>query len=154
MLLCLVFPSHSGLEVFLDGKWQDIDVPAPDTAVMLFGWCTQIRSNGRIPALLHRVKDAPPADTTGALNIPRRVSAVLFCAPKRSDTPLEPVVQEGEERVYISGVLAGQLRGKMARKWRQREGTISAEDRILEEKEILFTKMVTQDDVVQNTVAV
>ena len=86
--------------------------------------------------------------------VPRRTSAVLFCAPKLSDTPLEPVVREGEARVYISGIKAGQLRGMMARKWQKREGTLSEEGKILEEAEILATKMVTQDDVVvQKTIA-
>ena len=78
-------------------------------------------------------------------------SAVLFCAPKLEDTPIEPVVREkeGEERVYLSGIKAGQLRGKMARKWQKREGTLTREGAILEEQEILATNMFTQDDVVQ-----
>ena len=111
---------------------------------MVFGWCTQIRSNGRIPAVLHRVTDA---------TVESRVSAVLFCAPKLPETPLEPVVRKGEDRKYVSGILAGQLRGSMARKWQMREGTIQPEDLIKEEAEILATQMRTQDDVVQQTVA-
>ena len=82
-----------------------------------------------------------------------RTSAVLFCAPKRDDTPLEPIVRAGEERVYISGILAGQLRGSMRRKWQKREGTLSREGMILEEQEILATNMMTQDDVIQQTVS-
>jgi hypothetical protein len=86
--------------------------------------------------------------------VPRRTSAVLFCAPKMSDTPLEPIVKDGEERVYISGIKVGQLRGNMARKWRNREGTLSEQDKIMEEEEILATNMRSQDDVVKNTIVV
>lgn len=137
----LIFPNHPGFQVSIDGEWMDLPCIEEGTAILLFGWCTQIRSNGRIPALLHRVIDAD--------NVPRRTSAVLFCAPKLEDTPLEPEIRVGEERVYVSGIKAGQLRGKMARKWQKREGTLSREGMILEEKEILATDMLTQDDVVK-----
>lgn len=146
----LVFPNHSGLQINIDGKWNDVEVPESGTAIMLFGWCTQIRSNGRIPAVLHRVTDTAVSAVSGDI-IPRRIAAVLFCAPKLSETALEPVVREGEERVYISGVKAGDLRGKMARKWHKREGTLSNEGKVLEEAEILATNMYTQDDVVKQT---
>jgi phosphoenolpyruvate synthase/pyruvate phosphate dikinase len=136
----LIFPSAAGFQVQVDGEWKDLPAVQEGTAILLFGWCTQIRSNGRIPAVLHRVTDVE--------GVSRRTSAVLFCAPKLADTPLEPQVRNGEERVYISGIKAGQLRGKMARKWQKREGTLSAENKILEEKEILATNMLTQDDVV------
>lgn len=123
---------------------MDLEVTAPGSAVLLFGWCTQIRSNGRIPAVLHRV-----ASTTHE----RRVSAVLFCAPKQPTTSLDPIVRQGESPKYIPGIVAGQLRGSMARKWQMREGTITPESLILEEAEILATNMRTQDDVVEQTVA-
>ena len=139
----LIFPSHKGFQVNIDGEWMDLPPIQEGSAILLFGWCTQIRSNGRIPAVLHRVSDVE--------GVSRRTSAVLFCAPKLEDTPLEPVIREkeGEERVYLSGIKAGQLRGKMARKWQKREGTLSHESAILEEREILATNMFTQDDVVQ-----
>lgn len=134
--------------MFVDEQWVDLEVPEAGSAILLFGWCTQIRSNGRIPAVLHRVTDDASAF------IPRRVAAVLFCAPKQPDTPLEPVVRAGEEPKYISGIVAGQLRGSMARKWQMREGTIKPEDLIVEEAELLATpQMRTQDDVVQKTIA-
>ena len=139
----LIFPSHAGFQVKRGGKWMDLEVLEEGTAILLFGWCTQIRSNGRIPAVLHRVTDVQ--------GVPRRTSAVLFCAPKRDDTALEPVIREGEERVYLSGIKAGQLRGNMRRKWQKREGTLSREGMILEEQEILAANMFTQDDVVQKT---
>uniref|UniRef100_A0A7S2XZJ5 Isopenicillin N synthase-like Fe(2+) 2OG dioxygenase domain-containing protein n=1 Tax=Fibrocapsa japonica TaxID=94617 RepID=A0A7S2XZJ5_9STRA len=141
----LIFPSRSGFQVNVDGEWRDIPALEEGTAILLFGWCTQIRSNGRIPAALHRVSDVE--------GVPRRTSAVLFCAPKHADTALEPVVRAGEERVYVSGAKAGDLRGQMARKWQMREGTLSEEGRILEEKEILATNMLTQDDVVKTMAA-
>jgi len=86
--------------------------------------------------------------------VPRRTSAVLFVAPKDVSTPLEPVVMEGETRQFISGIKVGQLRGDIARKWRHREGTLNAEDKLLEEREIRVEQLVTQDDVVQSTIQV
>lgn len=83
-----------------------------------------------------------------------RASAILFCAPKKVETPLEPVVTPGESQKYIGGIKVGQLRGKMARKWRYREGTLSDKDRILEEEEIRLTNMMTQDHVVDRSVKV
>jgi len=139
----LIFPSDAGFQVNINGVWKDVPELEDGTAILLFGWCTQIRSNGRIPAVLHRVTDVE--------GVSRRTSAVLFCAPKLADTSLEPQIRDGEERVYSSGIKAGQLRGKMARKWQYREGTLSEEGKILEEQEILTTNMFTQDDVV-NTI--
>jgi hypothetical protein len=149
----LIHCRNPGLEVqTAQGEWLSVAAPpTPDSALLLFGWCTQIRSNGRIPAALHRVVDIHEPDETV---VPRRVTAVLFCAPKQPDTPLEPVVKEGEERRYIGGVKVGQLRGKMARKWRHREGTEDEVDRVYEEKEIRATNLKTQDDVVNTFIAV
>ena len=136
----LVFPSEAGFQVYMNDEWMDLPHVEEGCALLLFGWCTQIRSNGRIPAVLHRVTDAE--------GVARRTSAVLFCAPKKEDTPLEPVLAEGEERVYVSGIKAGNLRGNMRRKWKKREGTLTEEEKVLEEKEILATNMWTKDDVV------
>eukprot|EP00956_Cyclotella_meneghiniana_P045862 scaffold388056_cov73-Cyclotella_meneghiniana.AAC.1 len=138
----LVFPDEMGFQVFMNGEWMDVPRVEEGSALLLFGWCTQIRSNGRIPAVLHRVSDAEGVD--------RRTSGVLFCAPKMEETALEPVVLANEERVYVSGIKAGNLRGSMRRKWKKREGTLSEEEKILEEKEILATNMWTQDDVVHS----
>jgi len=138
--------THPGLQVFLDSEWQELPPIPQGSTLLLFGWCTQIRSNGRIPAVLHRVDQHFGATS--------RVSAVLFCAPKQEGTILEPVVRLGEVRKYIGGVKVGQLRGSMARKWRHREGTLSNEVKILEEEEILATDMKTQDDVIDRFVKV
>ena len=37
----------------------------------------------------------------------------------------------------------------MARKWQKREGTLNEEGKIMEEQEILSSKMTSQDDVVR-----
>ena len=76
----LVFASSPGLQALLDGSganphasgdpgeeeanWRDVAPSAPGAALLLFGWCTQIRSNGRLHAAQHRVVDhatTPPA---------------------------------------------------------------------------------------------
>ena len=99
-------------------------------------------------ACLHRV-----ADHSASSLVPRRLAAVLFVAPKFSSTRLDPVVGEGEKAKYRQ-VGAGELRGQMARKWKAREGTITAEEKILEEEEIRVTRMMTQDHVVNRIVTV
>ena len=70
----LIFPSHEGFQVQVDGKWMDLEALEKETAILFFGWCTQIRSNGRVPAVLHRVMDVG--------GVSHRASAVLFCARK------------------------------------------------------------------------
>lgn len=147
----LIFAKEPGLQIQVDdGSWIDVQSPAIDGggALLLFGWCTQIRSNGRIRAALHRVAIADDEVSK------RRTTAVFFVAPKHCETALGPVVRPGTDPQYISNVKVGQLRGKMARKWQKREGTLSENNRILEEEEIRVTKMETQDDVVRNTIAV
>jgi hypothetical protein len=72
----LVFASTPGLQAQLDGggarphasgdpgeeegdddSWHDLEPSPPGAALLLFGWCTQIRSNGRLHAAQHRVVD-------------------------------------------------------------------------------------------------
>lgn len=141
----IISTTGPGLQVYHDGIWHNVPW---DTPVLLFGWCTQIRSNGRIPAALHRVVDNNAEEDV------RRTSMVLFCAPKQHDTTLEPVVWPGETQQYMSGIQVGQLRGNMARKWKHREGTLNEQEKILEEEEIRATNLKTQDDVVKCTVPV
>ena len=148
----LIFSNQPGLQVYIDEEWHAVPSIPTGSAILLFGWCTQIRSNGRIPAVLHKVEDAV---VDSSFSSPQRTSVVLFCAPKQVHTPLEPVLKYcNEERQYISGLCVGQLRGNMARKWRQRERTLNDVDRILEEEEIRVTQMKTQDDVVARTVQI
>ena len=90
--LTLIFPNGtSGLEVLLeDGKtWRPLEVSL-GSAVLLFGWCANIRSNDRIPAALHRVEDAGGQKEAMEV-VPRRMSAILFIAPS-SDTVLQPTM--------------------------------------------------------------
>ena len=89
--LTLIFPNGTpGLEVILDEKedlWRPVEV-SPGSAVLLFGWCANMRSNGRVPAVLHRVAD--PKDILDG-PIPRRLSSVFFLAPD-PDTALTPTL--------------------------------------------------------------
>jgi isopenicillin N synthase-like dioxygenase len=151
----MIQANQPGLQVFVENEWHTLDTIPEGSALMVFGWCTQIRSNGRIPAVLHRVEQDHRQQQHAANNHRRRLAAVLFCAPKMVDTALEPVVRPGEVRKYISGVKVGQLRGQMARKWQKREGTLTKEAYILEEAEIMATpQLQTQDDVIERTVKV
>ena len=91
--LTLIFPNGtSGLEVLSeDGKtWRPLEVSS-GSAVLLFGWCANIRSNNRIPAALHRVEDARGQKEASMEVVPRRMSAILFVAPA-SDTVLQPTL--------------------------------------------------------------
>ena len=159
--LTVIFAEQKGLEVCIDGNWRPLQVAARGSAHVVFGWCTEIRSNGRISACLHRVADDnnmrsaySVVDGRGAAGmVPRRLAAVLFVAPKYSSTRLDPVVREGEMAKFHS-VGAGELRGHMARKWKAREGTITTEEKKLEEEEIRVTQMLTQDHVVRRIVGV
>ena len=49
-----------GLEVLLHGAWRPIMASADD-ALLMIGWATHIRSNGRVAAPTHRVLDPPNA---------------------------------------------------------------------------------------------
>ena len=157
----LIYAQQPGLELFHEPSQTWLPVPVPSqqdtegacnctctSAVLLFGWCTQIRSNGRIPAALHRVVKEDSMDDGGNR---RRVSAVLFTAPKHCETYLRPVVRPGESQQYVDGIQVGQLRGKMAMKWQSREGTLSPDKAMLEEEEIRRAPhRLTQDDVVRS----
>ena len=99
--LTLIFPNGtSGLEVLLeDGKtWRPLEVSL-GSAVLLFGWCANIRSNDRIPAALHRVEDVRGQEEAIMGVVPRRMSAILFVAPA-SDTVLKPTMMK-EVRMYV-----------------------------------------------------
>lgn len=134
----LVFSDVQGLQIEDNGAWKEVAAWKLSEAVLLFGWCTEIRSNGRILARLHRVRSLPER---------RRISAVFFCAPKLANTLLSPMILPGEQALFKE-VKVGQLRGHMGRKWRRREGTLKDGERELEESEIRTTGMLTQDHVV------
>eukprot|EP00951_Prasinocladus_malaysianus_P048754 scaffold662093_cov34-Prasinocladus_malaysianus.AAC.1 len=141
--MTLVFGDGPGLEAEIDGKWHKL--PSGDgSAVLLFGWCTQIRSNDRVKAALHRVRNS---DKDKAI-VPARTAAVFFVAPQQ-EASLEPQVLPDETPKYCYKT-AGDLKGIMARKWRWREGTLSSADAAREAAEI--EQFPTQDSIVNHLV--
>lgn len=127
----------------MGGEWVDVCIP-DDGAALLFGYVTAVRSNGRIPATLHRVVDPRPTEDAPS---PRRTALVFFVAPE-ADTQLEPsLIQPGEQPVYRT-CTAEDLRSLIGRKWRYREGTLGDDLRRAEELE-RREMMLTQDDVVR-----
>ena len=53
--LTIVVADHPGLEVEINGQWKTPDVKFENggsVAFVVFGWCTAIRSNNRITAVL------------------------------------------------------------------------------------------------------
>jgi hypothetical protein len=139
----LIFSNEPGLSIFVNGEWKLVDPGASDTALLVFGWCSQIMSNGRLPAIEHKVVECP--------DVARRVSAVLFCAPKDNETVLNPVVLPGENQAYVSAVKVCELRAIMARSWRTREGTLSEKD-VLEET--VAKNGMNQDEIVRVHLAI
>lgn len=114
-----------------DDIWHPVEL-GKTSAVLLFGWCANIRSNDRVPAALHRVSDSSAA-AIGV--VPRRTSAVFFLAPK-ADAVLEPVTAAKEEQPVYGTLTAGELKELVGRKWRYREGTLpSAEEEDAEREE-------------------
>ena len=105
--ITLIQATHPGLQVRIGNKWQDLPPIPNGTAIMMGGWCAKVRSNGRIPATLHRV--TKHYDTEAS-----RIAAVMFVNPKRVDTALDPVVRAGEARKFISGVKAADLQERLA----------------------------------------
>lgn len=134
--LTIIFADQKGLEVQIEGKWWPLAVAARGSAYIIFGRCTEIRSNGRISACVHRVADNTESSLDGR-TVPRRLSAVLFVAPIYKCTRLEPVVREGEKKKFDS-VLARELEGhrigNRTRKWKTRQDTMSTEEKKLEEE--------------------
>jgi len=108
--LTINFTNGPGLQAFVDGVWHDIPGTPAHSAALFFGWVTQIRSNGRVPAVLHRVVDADPVDG----RVRRRNTATLFVAPTDVNTHVEPALQPAERLRYMSGLRIGQLIPKFA----------------------------------------
>jgi len=133
-----------GLQVHLDGLWRDVPVPkAANSAILLFGICTAWRSNDRINAVKHRVVNQP-SDVDGPVK--RRLSAVLFVGPKEEET-LAPLLADGEMPKWKTG-LVKDVRQFVARKWKHREGTVTAEEALAEED--LKKHLPTQDDAIEH----
>jgi isopenicillin N synthase-like dioxygenase len=104
--ITMIQSTHPGLQVRIGNKWQDLPPIPNGTAIMMGGWCAKLRTNGRIPATLHRVTKHHDTEAS-------RIAAVLFANPKRVDTALEPVVRSGEAQKYISGVKASDLQQRL-----------------------------------------
>jgi isopenicillin N synthase-like dioxygenase len=123
--------------VKIDGEWRPVQVAARGSAHIIFGRCTEIRSNGRISACFHRVADNTPSSS---LIVPRRLSAVLFVAPNYKCTRLDPVVREGEMKKFDSVAaieLSGHRLGNRTRQWKTRDEAITnitKENKLKEEK--------------------
>lgn len=140
--MTIIFPDGTpGLEVLKDdGTWSLVTCQRPDSAILLFGWCANIRSNDRVPAALHRVRDVSVGDF-----VPRRTAAVFFLAPG-PDVMLDPKLTTKDEPVVYKPVTAGELKKLVGRKWRYREGTLSS---ALKEMEVEEEKVFpTQDDII------
>lgn len=123
--LTLIQASQPGLQVRIGNQWKNIPALASGTAILMGGWCAKIRTNNRLSAILHRVPKHFTVSSTiarggngrGPTRQPsssQRISAVLFCNPKRVDTSLEPVVRHGETRKFIQGVTAATLQQQLA----------------------------------------
>lgn len=110
--------THPGLQIKSNtsNKWQNLPPLSKGTAIMMFGWCTHVRSNGRIPAVLHRVtQQSLESNSLEQKQQESRVAAVLFCNPTKTDTSLEPLlVHPGEVRIYRRDVTVGELNVQLA----------------------------------------
>jgi len=128
----LIFPdrSTSGLEAFVDREWKPVPLPDEDGAILLFGYCTQFRSNGRIPASLHRVNNPVDVETG---RVPRRLACIMFAAPEQ-EADISPVVVSDYEVPSYKELTAGDLKIMVGRKWRYREGTCKDKEAIVEEQ--------------------
>ena len=106
-----------GLEVWLPAaeRWQAVPPGMPGDALLLFGWCSCVRSNSRVTSLLHRVVTASELGPTGL--VPRRTSLVLFAAPPPNASISPVLVEPGEIAKYREGKAGtAQLQAKRAHK--------------------------------------
>ncbi|KAF2023336.1 Clavaminate synthase-like protein [Setomelanomma holmii] len=108
-----------GLEFEIEGTWKS--VPASVDAVISWGWCGAILTNGSVKAAKHRVlRTWPVAD--------QRTTAVIFVAPDL-DTILKPTDGLGTENagwcreIQEGHLTVGAFKEIISRKWRRREGT-------------------------------
>lgn len=133
--MTMIQATHPGLQIRLETgkrpKWMDLPPIPKGSAILMFGWCAKVRSNGRIPAVLHRVTQhslassvAPQQDQgkgqeqeQAQHQYRNRVSAVLFVNPTQMDTSLEPVLKDPttETLQYIPGVAVGELSERLAK---------------------------------------
>lgn len=100
--LAIIFDGGvEGLEVLVDGVWRAVP-PSADDALLMMGWATHIRSNGRVFAPTHRVRDLAGDDDV----VPRRISLVAFTAPPPT-ARLAPALREGEKAKFRGSIAGG-----------------------------------------------
>ena len=97
-----------GLEVLRDGAWYLVK-PSADDAILMLGWATHIRSNGRVYAPTHRVRDVgaelrEDTATPSAGAIPRRLSLVAFSSPPPQARLAPEGLREGETAHFRASV--------------------------------------------------
>lgn len=114
----LIQATHAGLQVKQGKKWHVLPaLPQRGSAWVVFGWCAHVRSNGRIPAALHRVT-RHKSDTS-------RVAAVLFAMPASGQTLLEPIIRREDEEEEIPrircGITADDLQQRITRSESQQQ---------------------------------
>lgn len=114
-----------GLEFEVNGTW--IQVPADVDAVVSWGWCGAILSNGRVKAAKHKVLRTQPVQE-------RRTTAVVFVAPDLDATlkPVEGSMEEDQPGVWSERIMDGELsvgefKQVISKKWRRREGNEEGE---------------------------
>ena len=108
-----------GLQIWRpdEEQWHDVVSGSLGDALLLFGWCSTVRSNGHVNAQMHRVVTTPQTAGTDGL-VPRRTSLVLFAAPP-PEAKLDPAKAFPHEPAkYRSGV-AGTWRQQAQRAHRQ-----------------------------------
>ncbi|KAL3914468.1 MAG: hypothetical protein SGILL_006092 [Bacillariaceae sp.] len=110
--LTLIQATHPGLQIKRGKRWHPLPAIPRGAAWVVFGWCAHVRSNGRIPASLHRV--------TKHTFLSSRVAAILFAMPASGQTLLEPVLK-GEPRTIRSGITADDLQQQITRSESQQQ---------------------------------
>lgn len=149
----LIFADVPGLEVYVyddiinEWQWKILPFCASTSAYLVCGLCTQIRSNNRIKAILHRVSNSglPSSSATdiGVTTAPR-TCAILFVAPSAESVLQSTVLPPVESNQYPHSISAGELKELIGKKWRRREGTIITESES-------NTSYPTQQDIIQQT---
>eukprot|EP00658_Telonema_sp_P-2_P060632 TRINITY_DN49497_c0_g1_i2.p1 TRINITY_DN49497_c0_g1~~TRINITY_DN49497_c0_g1_i2.p1 ORF type:complete len:215 (-),score=39.03 TRINITY_DN49497_c0_g1_i2:119-763(-) len=100
------YTTGPGLQVMHQDEWWDVPVTPPSSAALFFGLLTQVRSNHRVPAALHRVIDAGH-EADG--EVAQRHTATLFVVPRHVDMAIEPAVMTAQEQRYPNGLKVGNL---------------------------------------------
>lgn len=132
-----------GLQIKVDNEWRNVQSEAGNAALLQFGWCAMFRSNGRLPAVLHRVVEPPRnADSD---SVPDRTAVIFFVAPG-ADAALNPVVLPGEKKLFRETTV-NDLKTFDGRNWMYREGTIKGEEKEIKERERLIWP--TQDSAIK-----